>query len=82
MRILIWAIIALVLLPFSGLAGFLLFSMMKRVVEDARQEATWRAWIYHAAFVALLAVVTCVFAYLIYLVISVLLSAQSGAGGF
>jgi hypothetical protein len=81
MRILGWAIIVLILLPFVGLAGFLLFSMAKNAVEDARQQATWRAWIYHVAFVVFLIVVACVLAYLIYLVVSVLLGAQSSAGG-
>lgn len=74
MRVLSWAIILLILLPFASLAGFFFFSMVKSAVEDARRETSWRAWGYHAAFVAFLTVVACLFAYSLYLVVSILLS--------
>lgn len=75
MRIVSWAIILLILLPFTGLAGFLLFSMGKSAVEDARREPSWKVWPYHIAFAVFLVVVAFLFAFLVYLVVSTLLGA-------
>lgn len=75
MGIIKWAIIVGILLPFTGMAGFLFVSMAGTTIRDARQETTWQAWGYHAAFLVVQIVAAGLFALAVYFVISTLVSA-------